>query len=64
MRRTNNKLHLHTPNRPQITHCLLLRQPHGTSYRRKHNPNPVIILRGNNPHNLPRTNLLNTILPS
>ncbi|CAM9169406.1 unnamed protein product [Bubo scandiacus] len=64
MGRTNNKLHLYTPNRPEITHCLLLCQPHRTSYCRKHNPNPMIILRGNNPYNLPRTDLLNTLLPS
>lgn len=64
MRSTNNQRHLPTPNRPKITNCLLICQPHRSSSSCNHNPNPMSILRGNNPNNLPRPDLLNTILPS
>uniref|UniRef100_A0A8C9L4J2 Uncharacterized protein n=1 Tax=Serinus canaria TaxID=9135 RepID=A0A8C9L4J2_SERCA len=64
MRCTNNQRHLPTTNRPKITNRLLIRQPHGISRSRNHNPNPMSILRGNNPNNLTRSNLINTILPS
>lgn len=62
MRSTNNQLNLPPPNRLKIPHCLLLRKPHRTSRRRQHNPNTLILFRGNNPNNLPRPHLLNTIL--
>uniref|UniRef100_A0A663MRG5 Uncharacterized protein n=1 Tax=Athene cunicularia TaxID=194338 RepID=A0A663MRG5_ATHCN len=63
-KRPNNKLHLHAPNRPKVTDRLLLRKPHGASYRRNHNPNPMIILKRPNPNGIARTNLLRAILPS
>uniref|UniRef100_A0A8B9ZYW3 Uncharacterized protein n=1 Tax=Anas zonorhyncha TaxID=75864 RepID=A0A8B9ZYW3_9AVES len=64
MRHFNDQLNLPPRNRPEITDRLLIRQSHRTGHRCRNNPNPLIILRGNNPNNLPRTNLLHTILPS
>lgn len=43
MRGPNDQLHLLTPNRLKISHCLLIRKPHRTRNRRKHDPNSMII---------------------
>lgn len=64
MRRINNKRYLPTTNRLKISNCLLLRKPYGPSSCCNHNPNPMSLFRSNNPNNLARFNLLNTILPS
>lgn len=64
MRGPNDQLHLLTPNRLKISHCLLIRKPHRTRNRRKHDPNSMIIFRGNNPNNLPRTYIITPILLS
>lgn len=63
MRSSNNQCHLPTTNRPKVPNCLLLCKPYRTSHRRNHNSNPMSLLRGNNPNNLSRPNLLYTILP-
>lgn len=64
MRSTNNQRHLPTTNRPKITNRLLICQPHRTSCSRNHDPDPMSILRGNNPNNFTRLNFINAILPS
>uniref|UniRef100_A0A8C4XJ63 Uncharacterized protein n=1 Tax=Falco tinnunculus TaxID=100819 RepID=A0A8C4XJ63_FALTI len=63
MRGTNDQLNMPTTNQLKIIHCLLICKTHRPCYHSKHNPDPLIILRSNNPHNLPQPNLLNTILP-
>uniref|UniRef100_A0A8C5T6G6 Uncharacterized protein n=1 Tax=Malurus cyaneus samueli TaxID=2593467 RepID=A0A8C5T6G6_9PASS len=60
----NGKCYLPTTNQPKITNRLLFRKPHRSNYRRNHNPNPMSLLRRNNPNNRPRTYILHTILPS
>lgn len=64
LRNPNNQLYLLTPNRLKSTHRLLLCKPHRLSHRRNNNPNPLVILRSNNPNNLSRADILDTILPS
>lgn len=63
MRNNYNQLHLPTPNRPKITHCILLCQPYSTSNCSRPYPDALKLHRSNSPNNRPRPHILNTILP-
>uniref|UniRef100_A0A671EQC1 Uncharacterized protein n=1 Tax=Rhinolophus ferrumequinum TaxID=59479 RepID=A0A671EQC1_RHIFE len=56
-------LHLLTPNRPKITHCILLCQSHSTSNGSYSHPNTLKLHRSYSPNNHPRPYILNTVLP-
>lgn len=64
MRGNYNGVYLLTPNRPQVTNCLLLRQPHRPCSRRHSYPIPMRLYGGPNLDDRPRPHLLRTILPS
>ncbi|TKC39931.1 hypothetical protein EI555_012069, partial [Monodon monoceros] len=51
MGNNHNYLYLPTSNRPKITHCLFLSQPHGTLYHSYPYSNPLKLYRGYCPNN-------------
>lgn len=59
-----NQLPLPSPNRPQVTHRLLLSQPHGLSHCRRPNSKPLKLYRGHSTNNRTWPNLLPAILSS
>uniref|UniRef100_A0A8C0I2J8 Uncharacterized protein n=1 Tax=Balaenoptera musculus TaxID=9771 RepID=A0A8C0I2J8_BALMU len=64
MGNNHNQFYLSMSNRPKITHCLLLSQPHGTCYCSYPHSNPLKLHRGYRPNNHPRPHIVYIILPS
>lgn len=59
-----NRVHLSTPNRPEITNRILFSRPHRTGRRGYFNSNALRIYWCNYPHNRTRPRLLSTFLLS
>ncbi|KAF5927576.1 hypothetical protein HPG69_016215 [Diceros bicornis minor] len=55
---------LSTPDRPEITHRILLHQPHSFSNRSCPYPNTMKLYRSHSPNSCPRPHIISTILPS
>lgn len=64
LRHNHNQLNLPTPNRPKVTHRLLLRKSHSPGYRGCSNPDTMKLHRGNSPNNCPRSHVVHNILSS